>query len=235
MTAQDVLLLLPLLVGAIWTALGHQWEVRWVYDLTDWFDGKYEESRTTDSKISRWGLRPVLWPYRGAARLADRFLAPPLASGLKVAAWLYVTYVVALLTYYVAIIGLVLVAVALGLWVLLWAIGLATDEDDTDRTRHPTPKERLDTMREGDRSFGGGGGPYFFLEQEEPKLAAKFGDDFGRVDDNGKIYSSGPFPVQIGFIADDGTIYDTRGITREDDPSLTRIKVGEINEEGKIE
>jgi len=46
------------------------------------------------------------------------------------------------------------------------------------------------------------------------------------VDINGKIYSNDICPIEIGFIDNDGFIYDTRKICIE--------KVGQVDKEGKV-
>jgi hypothetical protein len=65
-----------------------------------------------------------------------------------------------------------------------------------------------------------------FLETEHDRLKNKFGKDVGRVDINGKIYSNDICPIEIGFIDNDGFIYDTRKICIE--------KVGQVDKEGKV-
>ena len=58
------------------------------------------------------------------------------------------------------------------------------------------------------------------------KLKDKFGNRFGRVDNDGKIYSNDIFPIQIGFIDTGGIVYNTEGVVRE--------KVCRIDLDGRV-
>lgn len=214
------------MVGGLWAVVEHRWDLLWIRELEGWIVGQYDRVSAADGRLARWGLRPLLWPYQGVARLAGRAGRRPVTSGVELAGWLYATGALAILLYLLVVVALALVAMLVALYVVFKLAELWLAGEQPQRVQQATPEERFDSMREWDRSFLGGGYPWIGDEQE-PKLAAKFGGEFGRVDDDGKIYSSGAFPHQIGFIDDDGTIYDTRGQLREE--------VGEIDEDGQVE
>lgn len=44
--------------------------------------------------------------------------------------------------------------------------------------------------------------------------------------DNGEIYTKGAFPVKIGYIDENGTVYDTRELLIE--------KRGHVDEDGRV-
>lgn len=226
MSVEFVALLTPPIVGVIGAAVEAGWQLGWVEDLQQWVARRYEHASTSDSTLSRWGLMPLLWPYHTTGRLVDRWAGGVVATGLTLILWLYLTEAVALLAYWATIVAFALVVAAAFIYVLFKLLGIMLTPEHAGGRSEAGVRERLETMREQDRSLKHDW-PFPPSEKYETQLAKKFGDEFGRIDEDGSIYSGGPFPLKIGYIDEDGTIYDTRGLTRE--------KLGQITEDGEVE
>ena len=70
----------------------------------------------------------------------------------------------------------------------------------------------------------------FLFPSSKEQIEQSFGENFGRLSDDGKIYSSGLLAgKEVGHIDDDGNVY------REESSLLGRdVKIGRVDENGRF-
>jgi hypothetical protein len=90
-----------------------------------WIDRTRPAMAGAEGKLSRYVIRPWLWGVgkirHWSARIGDRYRR----SGVQLASYLYFSSAVALAVYFALIVTVVLVLMAIGLMIALWALGHA--------------------------------------------------------------------------------------------------------------
>jgi hypothetical protein len=201
--------------------------LKWLDRLDEWASRKYAATETSSSRVTRWFLRPWLATLRFLSRWTDRIQDEGIRGGVRIGAYLYATWIVISIalaaTVVIAVIALVFVALAVWGW-----ISSLTEGEEASRRATARRLTRA-VRRYEEEQYGIFAGLNIFSSKptEFERLKNKFGTDFGRMDEDGKIYSGDLLPIEIGFVDSDGTVYDTRKMLRE--------RVGRITEDGRFD
>lgn len=217
-----IIYLIPLLIGAAIGSATYWGKTNSFVNGINKFDTWVIDKRMTlkeetgKGKIKRYWAVPILWILNGIIKLSENIKNEAVRCGAKTSAYLYLLGIIAIITFYAVVLVIIIVFLIIALWITALILGWS----DRERIKIPTrvyvesvKKDRLEDI-------------FPFGNTEFENLKARFGNKFGRVDSDGKIYSSDIFPVQIGFIDSDGTVYNTEKMFRE--------KVGRIDENGRV-
>ena len=176
---------------------------------------KIDAVKDKGGKFHEYGLKPLLWLLNEINILSSNITKLELRNGFKIAAYLYIC----LLLFFLAYITVVIVVGIIILIIIGWLIDTFSEDYKVSESRRAIYSKSI--KKEKDLLEG------LFCDNDMEKLKKKFGSEFGRLASNGVIYSKDLFPVKIGYIDENGNIYDTREFFGK--------KIGRVNEEGSGE
>jgi hypothetical protein len=209
-------LLFFLFPAMIWTIIGiaNVGEVNAAIErFYSWILNKLEKVKEGAGKRHKYFFKPWHWMLSQIDILETKIEKPEVRTGFKVAAYLYICFLMIFIAYIAVsiVVGIILLAI------VFWIIDFFSDNQGTVRRKETyargIKKDRLEYI-------------FPFGSTELEKLKQKFGSDFGELRNNGEIYTKGAFPVKIGYIDENGTVYDTRGLLIE--------KRGYVDEDGRV-
>jgi hypothetical protein len=219
-----LILLLPLVIGAVIAALNKDGLNSATEKIEAWIKKKKEVFSAKDGKISRFVIRPFLSIIIKFCDWTDSFAHRGLKNGVRVAATLYLAIIWSLLLYVALIVILGLIVFGVVIYVLFKFIFPSDDNEVTyvDRTQ----SYQRESERNSEFVTGVGipgkkiyAGTKWFNEELK-----------GRVDDQGNIYKGTSWlnEERMGRIDEDGNIYKGTG-------SMNEEKVGRIDSNGNIQ
>ena len=188
-----LLYLAPALFGGYVAYMKPQAILSWVDRLDHWVSRRYDATTHASGWFVRWCMRPWLWTMQTVSRWTQAVQDQGQRAGIKVAAYLYVTWIIGSIAVVATMV--VAVVVAIGVVLPIW------DAISGRRELRPATPRAV--------------APRWGPSEGREVLSRLFGVEIDRVDDDGVIYQAGVLPLRIGRIDSTGEIHDTRPIVRE--------------------
>lgn len=217
---ETILLISPLVIGAVIAAVNSDAIANTLDKFRAWLSRKREDYSQRPGKVSGYFLTPSFSSLLKVTEWTDKVQHKGLQTGIRITAYLYLFAIIVIVALAAAYIILLIAVAILMIWLILWLLGhMLGGSEERKVTQQRTPREQ--SFFEGMIPFG---------STEKEKLDALFGEKDLEIHDDGTIHKPPAgltLREKIGFMDEDGNIYDTRGF-------VNRTKIGRIDEDGNI-
>jgi hypothetical protein len=212
---ETILLISPLIIGAVVAAVNSDAITNTLDKFRAWLSRKREDYSQRPSKVSQYFLSPSFSSLLKVTEWTDSVQHKGLQAGIRIAAYLYLFAIIVVVALAAAYIILLIAVAILMIWLFLWLLGHMLGGGEVRETSRGIrlPREPYNLQ--------------VFGSTEKEKLEALFGEKDLEIEDDGTIYKPGFIREKVGFIDDQGRIYDTRGFAN-------RTKIGHIAEDGSV-
>jgi len=171
---------LPLITAAVVAIAQPEPVPQWTERLDDWVRAKHSALQTRHGRLSRWLIRPYLGGLRRIAMWTAAIDNGFTRSGVRVASYLYFSWLFLAVVYFAAIVALTIVVVVIAIMVGLWILSeYSSYQSGSEGYARSRPSQMR--FRKGEK---------FTVRQREPGLlesilGSKTGSEI--VAENGKI------------------------------------------------
>lgn len=208
----------PIVIGAVIAIANSDAIENALEKFRAWLYRKREEYSQRPGKVSRYFLAPSFSSLLKIAEWSDNIQHKGLQAGIRVAAYPYLFAIIVIVALVAAYIILLIAVVMLMISLFLWLLGHMLGGGEVRQISRGIRLPREAYILESAIPFGS-------TEKEKPEELFKEKDL--EIEDDGTIYKPGFIREKIGFIDENGKIYDTRGFA-------SRRKIGHIDEDGRV-
>lgn len=223
LTTDLFLFILPLIIGIVVAVINSSKIADFTDRFKNWLTDRKKRLDTRRGIIPRFIFKPLIFILLKVAEWTAEIKHDGIKAGTRIAAYIYIIEIFIFILVVLGYILLVFLFIIIGLWIFLWILGriLGGPKEEVRENIYVESVRKEPSFYES---------VFFFLTTEKEKLKNLFKVKHIDVDKEGGIFSDDYSNIlskgKIGFVDEEGHIFDTRETLRK--------KIGYIDSEGHV-